>query len=106
MVILLVKVGWALARRPRLWPAAARAYVRHIPNTWWTRRPFLPVPDATWTRFRLETMYGGDWSGPLRRNVDRIRPEDVVSFITWCRGMDRLCRDADRMVVDSDSPHL
>jgi len=76
-------VAGALARRPRLWPAAVRQAVRLVPRRWWARPPFLPVPDRGWLRFRLEAQYGGDGTGPAR-------PEDVVAFLEWCRVQDRL----------------
>ena len=78
-----VAVAGALARRPGLWPTAARQAVRLVPRGWWRRAPFLPVPDAGWLRFRLEAQYGEDGTGP-------VRPEDLVAFLEWCRVQDRL----------------
>lgn len=73
----------AVARRPDLWPAAARQAWRLVPRRWWATRPFLPLPDRAWLRFRLETQYGGDGTGP-------VDPADVVAFLEWCRVQDRL----------------
>jgi hypothetical protein len=75
-------VGWpaiagAVARRPSLWPTAARQVRRLAPARWWARRPFLPVPDRDWLRFRAETQYGD----PDRRPA----PEDVVTWLEWIR---------------------
>lgn len=78
----LAPVAGAVARRPGLWPAAARQAWRLVPRRWWSRPPFLPVPDRGWLRFRLETQYG-DGRGP-------VDPRDVVAFLEWCRGQDRL----------------
>lgn len=68
----------AVARRPRLWPSAARAWLDHVPSGWYRRRPFLPVPDRDWMRFRLQTQYGD----PERRP----EPDDVVTWLEWLRG--------------------
>ena len=48
----------AVVARPRLWPAALRQAVRLAPSRWWSRAPFLPVPDRAYVRFRLTTQYG------------------------------------------------
>ena len=73
----------AVARRPDLWPAAVRQAVRLVPRRWWSRPPFLPVPDRSWLRFRLEAQYGGDGRGP-------VVAADVIAFLEWCRTQDRL----------------
>ncbi len=75
--------GWfavvgAVAGRPRLWPAAVSAGVALVPRGWWRRRPFLPVPDRRWLRFRMVTAYGGDG----RRSPD---PADVITWLEWRR---------------------
>ena len=77
------RVAPAVARRPDLWPAAARQAWRLVPRRWWSAPPFLPVPDRAWLAFRLETQYGGDGRGP-------VDPADVVAFLEWCRVQDRL----------------
>jgi hypothetical protein len=70
----------ALARRPGLWLTALRL----APPGWWRRRPFLPVPDATYLAFRLQTMYGDPGHQP--------EPGDVVTYLEWCRGYRRRFR--------------
>ncbi len=72
-------LGWALARRPDLWPSALRL----LPRGWWRHWPPLPLPPADYIRFRTETMYG---SG------GRLEPADVVRYLEWCRGMNRQAR--------------
>ena len=72
--------GWpatvaAVARRPRLWRAAASQVRRLARRRWWARPPFLPVPDSAWLRFRLETQYGDDHHPPV--------PDDVVTWLQW-----------------------
>ncbi len=74
----LAHVGAALAWRPDLWPVAVVMAVRLAPERWWRRWPPLPVPDASYWRFRMTTAYGG--SG------DAVPPgKDVVEYLEWCR---------------------
>lgn len=70
--------GIALLRHPRLWPTAARVGLSLAPADWWRRAPFLPLPDRDWLRFRLETAYGGDGTGPMRG-------DDLVTYLEWRR---------------------
>jgi len=67
----------AVAARPRLWPTAARQAARLTPRRWWRRRPFLPVPDRSWLRFRAETQYGDPDRAP--------DAADVVAWLQWAR---------------------
>lgn len=67
-----------VVRRPHLWSAAIRVGIRMVPDRWWTRRPFLPIPDRDYLRFRIVTAYGGDGSAT-------IRAQDLVSYLEWCR---------------------
>jgi hypothetical protein len=74
--------GWlratgAVARRPRLWPTAVSSAIALVPNRWWRRRPFLPIPDRNWLRFRMVTAYGGDGGSP--------DPADVITWLEWRR---------------------
>jgi hypothetical protein len=70
----------ALARHPTLWPVAVAQVGRLARPGWWRRRPFLPVPDPDYLRFRLQTAYGTD------RDPE---PEDVVTYLHWCRQLAR-----------------
>ena len=72
----------AVARRPRLWGTAGRQATRLAAPGWWRRWPFLPVPAADYLRFRLQTAYGGRGDGP-------IEPDDLVSYLRWCRSAER-----------------
>jgi hypothetical protein len=65
-----------IVRSPRLWWTAIRQFIRMIPSDWWRRRPFLPVPDAAYVRFRMETAYG---------HTGATTPDDVVRYLEWCR---------------------
>ncbi len=69
----------AIARSPQLWPTAARAYRSFVPARWWSRRPFLPVPDRAWMHFRLETAYGGDGTPSATAG------EELVTYLEWLK---------------------
>ena len=62
--------------RPWLWPAALRMVFRLARPGWWRHRPFLPLLDRTYLRFRLETQYGIG-GAPA--------PGDLVTYLEWCR---------------------
>jgi hypothetical protein len=70
----------ALAIRPRLWWVAARQALRIARPRWWTRAPFLPLPDADYLRFRLETAYG---------EAVAPQPADLVAYLEWCAALPR-----------------
>lgn len=65
----------AVAARPRLWPAALRQARAMVPPGWWRRRPFLPVPDRDWVRFRMTTAYGDAGAG--------VDVEDLLTWLAW-----------------------
>ena len=49
---------------------------------WWRRFPFLPVPDATYLRWRMYTAFGDE---------DAVPPAiDVLRFARWRREVMRL----------------
>lgn len=75
-----VRAGVALLRRPGLWATAVAQVVRLARPGWWRRRPFLPVPDPDYVRFRLQTAYG-DGGEP--------EPGDVIDYLRWCRDFPR-----------------
>lgn len=74
----------AVARRPGLWPTAVCQALVLAPDRWWARRPFLPLPDRRYLRFRLVTQYGDADHPPVAR--------DVVDYLTWCQQMRRMGR--------------
>lgn len=80
-----LKVVAAVATRPHLWSTAVIQLFRLSPTGWWRRPPFLPVPPADYTEFRLVTQYGGSHRGS--------RPDatahDVVEYLRWCRRWNR-----------------
>lgn len=61
----MVAILAAVARRPRLWAAAAKAVVR------------LGRPSRAWWEWRLHTAYGTSRARPA--------PADVVAWLEWCR---------------------
>jgi hypothetical protein len=72
-----VRAVVAVVLRPVLWPVAARQVWRLARPRWWRRFPFLPLPDASYLRFRLETAYGTGATAS---------PGDVIAYLRWCRG--------------------
>lgn len=78
----------AVARRPDLWRAAAAQGRRLVPPRWWARRPYLPLPDRRWMRFRLETQYGDATHPPVA--------DDVVTWLAWTASQPRKPRDGAR----------
>ncbi len=83
----MTSTGWwlqaavAVLRRPSLWGIALSQTVRLAPAGWWHRAPFLPVPDPSYLRFRLETQYGSDHAP---------EPDDIVTYLHWCRAFRHL----------------
>jgi hypothetical protein len=75
-----IRSGAALGAHPSLWPTALRQAGRLCRPGWWRRAPFLPIPDAEYVRFRLETQYGPDGVPD---------PGDVLVYLRWCREHDR-----------------
>lgn len=60
LAIDLLRTAWAFRRRH-----------------WWRRAPFLPVPDATYLRWRMYTAYGDERAVPPAL--------DVIRFARWRR---------------------
>ncbi|MEZ5295741.1 MAG: hypothetical protein R2697_05545 [Ilumatobacteraceae bacterium] len=77
----MIRIVWAVARRPDLWATAVRQARRTAPAGWWRRRPFLPVPGGEYLEFRLQTQYGDAHAEPV--------PADTISYLEWCRSWDR-----------------
>lgn len=67
----------AVAKRPWLWGEALRALLAVAPRNWWRRSPFLPLPDAEYTAWRLATTSG---------SIDsEIEGGELVSYLSWRR---------------------
>ena len=71
----------AVAARPRLWSTALVQGARFVPDRWWRRPPFMPLPPVELARFRSETMYGDPGVPPS--------PADIVVWLEWCRAHNR-----------------
>lgn len=76
-----LRAAGAILPRPWLWATALVEFRRLLPDDWWRRRPFLPVPDPAMIGFRATTQYG-DPDHPLA-------PEDLVAWLDWCKGENR-----------------
>ena len=70
-----LRIFLAIAIRPWLWWVAVRQALRIARPGWWRSMPFLPLPDADYLRFRLETGYGEVLVPP---------PADLVAYLEWC----------------------
>jgi len=65
------------AANPRLAADLLRTAWAFRRRGWWKKPPFLPIPDRTYLRWRMETAYA---------DPDAIPPvEDVIRFARWRR---------------------
>ncbi|MEI8391057.1 MAG: hypothetical protein WCG40_01020 [Actinomycetes bacterium] len=76
----MIMIIGGLMLRPHFWPIALRVGARMIPQKWWTRRPYLPVPRKDYLKFRLETQYGG--------HAPVANLPDVLRYLRWVREWD------------------
>ena len=72
----------AVLRHPALWLTGIVQLFRLAPRGWWRRRPYLPLPDPDYLRFRLQTQYGDPNHEP--------EPHDLVAYLKWCRRYGRV----------------
>jgi len=82
----LVRALVAVVRRPSLWATGVRQLLVLAPPGWWRRAPWLPLPDAAYLRFRMQTMYGDDGHEP--------EAEDLITYLRWCRAWPEVARRA------------
>ncbi len=73
----------AVVCRPHLWWVAILQYRSFVPDAWWRRPPFLPLPARNYVRFRLETAYG---------HAGEPSAVDLVRYLEWCRDARRARR--------------
>ncbi|MCL1601802.1 MAG: hypothetical protein M3112_09760 [Actinomycetia bacterium] len=67
----------AVLIRPHLWPAAVGTVFDLAPMRWWTKFPFVPIPDDTVMKWRVTTAYG--------QSDMTLAAVDVVSYLRWRR---------------------
>lgn len=65
----------AVLKHPELWLEAIRAATAMAPRRWWSRPPFLPVPDGEYLSWRLATAYGSPEAD--------LRGEDLIAYLRW-----------------------
>lgn len=68
-------------RRPSLIPALIGAGWAFRRRDWYRRPPFLPLPSASFLRWRVETAYGDPDAQPPGDEMER--------FLRWARRMRR-----------------
>lgn len=83
--IITVPVVVAVLVRPWLWATALVQMHRLAGPGWWRRPPFLPLPPADYSEFRLVTQYGGKYLD----EGGRVVAADVVDYLSWCRDWNR-----------------
>lgn len=79
-----VRAGWAVAHHPALWLTALVQFRRLLPDGWWRRPPFLPVPDGDLLAFRATTQYGDP--------DHRLETDDLVAWLWWCKAVNQRSR--------------
>ena len=70
----------SVVRRPWKIPRLVRAAFVMAPTGWWKRKPFLPLPDKDYWRFRLETSAGGEGDVPPS-------PDELLEVVDWAHRM-------------------
>ncbi len=65
---------WAVLRRPSLWLEALSVARSLAPRRWWSRPPFLPLPDPELLAWRAATAYGSERP---------IASDDLVAYLRW-----------------------
>ena len=83
MSLYLDSVGLAL-RRPRTIPHLVRAAWAFRARRRYVRPPFLPLPPASYLRWRLETAYGSAEAQPSDDEMER--------YLSWTTRMRREMR--------------
>ncbi len=68
-------------RRPRVIPAMLGAAWAFRGRAWYRRFPFLPVPPASYMRWRMETAFGDAGAEPSMDDLER--------YLLWTARMRR-----------------
>jgi len=69
------KIASEILIRPRLWRTSVSAFFSLVPERWWMRRPFIPIPDPDVVAWRVTTAYG--------RDEMTLVWDDVLSYLEW-----------------------
>ncbi len=83
MALVLRMAAMAL-RRPRLIPYLLSAAWAFRARDWYRRPPFLPIPPASYMRWRLDTAYGDPDANPPE--------EEIVRYLVWTARMRAMMR--------------
>jgi hypothetical protein len=71
------RLVWRALLNPRLGVDLFRTAWAFRRRRWWTRPPYLPLPDRAYLRWRMYTAYADE---------DAVPPlDDVVRFARWRR---------------------
>jgi hypothetical protein len=74
---LTARLAWRGALNPRLAVDLLRTAWAFRRRRWWAQPPFLPLPDRTYLRWRMYTVYADE---------DAVPPvDDVIRFARWRR---------------------
>jgi hypothetical protein len=76
-VTLTSQLLWRGLVNPRLGLDLVRTVWAFRRRRWWSRAPFLPLPDREYLRWRMYTAYADEDAVPP--------PEDVIRFARWRR---------------------
>ena len=71
MVTTFIDAGGRSIFRPRLALSLIKVAWRFRSRHWYTRFPFLPLPDPTYIRWRMFTAYGDHEAVPPAGDVER-----------------------------------
>lgn len=71
----MLDLTWRGLRHPAIGLALVRVGWRFRARAWYRRFPFLPLPDATYLRWRMYTAYGDENAVPPA--------DDIVRYARW-----------------------
>jgi hypothetical protein len=74
---LVLGLTWRGILNPRLGLDLLKALWAFRARQWWSRAPFLPVPDKAYLQWRMHTAYADEHAVPPM--------EDVIRFARWRR---------------------
>ncbi|MFV1998957.1 MAG: hypothetical protein ACC654_01180 [Acidimicrobiia bacterium] len=69
------KIAREVLIRPWLWRTTIGAFFALVPDRWWTRWPFVPIPDREVVAWRVTTAYG--------QAEMTLVCDDVLAYLEW-----------------------